>query len=92
MFLYGGASVSFAVIMCAVFQRVECPLTHSLPLQRDNKENAKTRAMKKHNSDDLQHLKTGRPKSTSSRKSSPDSELTELDNLCSAIYPFILMF
>jgi kinesin family protein 11 len=36
--------------------------------QRDNKENATTRAMKKHNSDVLQPLKTGRPKITSSRK------------------------
>jgi hypothetical protein len=58
----------FCCIICAVFQRVECLLTHSLPLQRDNKENATTRAMKKHNSDDLQHLKTGRTKLTASRK------------------------
>jgi len=58
----------FCCIICAVFQRVECLLTHSLPLQRDNKENATTHAMKKHNSDDLQHLKTGRPKLTASRK------------------------
>ena len=58
----------FCCIVCAEFQRVECLLTHSLPLQRENKENATTHAMKKHNSDDLQHLKTGRPKITSSRK------------------------
>jgi hypothetical protein len=60
--------VIFCCVICGVFQRVKCLLTHSLPLQRENKENATNRAMKKHNSDDLQHLKTGRPKITSSRK------------------------
>jgi hypothetical protein len=58
----------FFCIICAVFQRVECPLTPSLQLQRDNKENSTTGAMKKHHSDDLRQLKTGQTKSTSSRK------------------------
>lgn len=58
----------FCCIICAVLHRVKCLLTHSLPLQKDNKENTTTGAMKKHKSDNLQNLKTGRPKVTSSRK------------------------
>lgn len=58
----------FGCIMGAAFWRTEYPLTYSLSLQGDNKENSTIGAMKKHNSDDLKYLRTGQPKITSSRK------------------------
>jgi hypothetical protein len=59
--------VSLLYHMCCVLES-RISMNSFLPLQRDNKENSTTGAMKKHHSDDLQHLKRGRPKVTSSRK------------------------
>jgi hypothetical protein len=44
------------IMICAVFLKVNCQLTYSLPLQSGNKENSKAVSLKKHYSDDLQYL------------------------------------
>jgi hypothetical protein len=48
--------------------KVNCPLTHSLPLQSDNKENSKVISLKKHYSDDLQFMKERQPEDISVRR------------------------
>jgi hypothetical protein len=54
--------------MGAVFLKVNCPLTHSLPLQSSDKENTKAAGLKKHYSDDMQLMKKRQPKDISVRR------------------------